>query len=367
MSVSIAFLAAVGPEAYADNGFGEVNYFNTTYVPSNVAHNLVSPTSDDVVCYEVGTQIMLDCPFTFAVLGLASNLPADGFVDPGYAPELVHGGHTHTTTASRLFGYSSNEADQLSLVGTSVTAAGSGCTAALNQYYPKAKVAGNLCISGQTKNKIVQVQLQLPETAGLLAGIFVIKDPDGYHCVGTCYDFNHSIDIEIFRVGAFYYGYADTRFIRVNQDDFDWTIIDNSDDHTDGFYTYGSYLDITNDSYLRFLGIAQTYHGLSSKKLSVNDMSLPLGGLYDVDANWKVDATGQTGKGHVGHRDGIAFDVNRADIDGTLVPCLSDKMLKNAVYAKLGKDDVPGVWTKLYCEGGGRKHVNLYPTPVFNN
>ncbi len=85
--------------------------------------------------------------------------------------------------------------------------------------------------------------------------------------------------------------------------------------------------------------------------LSLNDMTLPLGGLFDVEANWKPP--------HSSHRDGTDADVNRDSID-----CLDDKTLIHAAqkvlpnlrnkYGKGGKTD-----SALLCESHGRKHIDF--------
>ncbi len=57
--------------------------------------------------------------------------------------------------------------------------------------------------------------------------------------------------------------------------------------------------------------IANDYYGITNNKLSINDMSLPWGGMFDLNGQWWVDKT--KGNGHVSHRTGTSIDINSKD------------------------------------------------------
>ena len=70
--------------------------------------------------------------------------------------------------------------------------------------------------------------------------------------------------------------------------------------------------------------IAKMYHEdeRGGNKLSINDMSLPWGGMFDLNNNWcakKPNPDGTGGIGHWSHRKGTGIDINSQDIGGKAV------------------------------------------------
>ncbi|MBI1824439.1 MAG: hypothetical protein HYR80_10055 [Nitrospirae bacterium] len=51
--------------------------------------------------------------------------------------------------------------------------------------------------------------------------------------------------------------------------------------------------------------MAKDYYNINHESIGINDMSLPKGGLFDVNANWSPDP------GHVLHREGKSVDIDR--------------------------------------------------------
>lgn len=70
--------------------------------------------------------------------------------------------------------------------------------------------------------------------------------------------------------------------------------------------------------------IAENYFVLSGRLLSINDMSLIKGGLFDIDAQWTTP--------HSSHREGKDADINREGIG-----CDQDRDLRTAVDQLLNK------------------------------
>jgi len=87
-----------------------------------------------------------------------------------------------------------------------------------------------------------------------------------------------------------------------------------------------------HDFIRRLPGVFQTAVG-SSGKIRVNDMSLPLGGAFEIDGNWAL-------KKHISHRIGVDVDVNRnvRMPDGTLDSLSAAEILEfsEAVLEELG-------------------------------
>ena len=98
--------------------------------------------------------------------------------------------------------------------------------------------------------------------------------------------------------------------------------------------------------------IAAEYLKRSGKFLSINDISLPMGGVYDDNQDWQNP--------HKEHRFGRDVDINQA---GT--PCKADLHLRAAVNKYLVKlsqksnGDPRDFPSALLCEPGGRKHIDI--------
>jgi hypothetical protein len=101
------------------------------------------------------------------------------------------------------------------------------------------------------------------------------------------------------------------------------------------------------------------------RKLSVNDLSLPYGGLFDLNSNWAPK--------HDTHRDGKDADINHEDGGGGTINCqdkesadyLNYTKLTDAAAAIYGKPDEgePGLlypWkAKVKCESNGNLHIDF--------
>lgn len=98
--------------------------------------------------------------------------------------------------------------------------------------------------------------------------------------------------------------------------------------------------------------IASEYGRLRGRLLSINDISLPMGGVFDDDQNWTND--------HKTHRKGNDVDLNQ---DGKM--CLADLHLRTAVNKFLVKLQFTDTGkprpfpSALLCESGGRKHIDI--------
>lgn len=121
--------------------------------------------------------------------------------------------------------------------------------------------------------------------------------------------------------------------------------------------------------------IAQEYKTATKNRLQPNDMSLPYGGLFDVEAEYKYEPGG-----HRSHRNGQDIDFNqRVQLpDGSTsqpVRCEVDKDFHEAVHKVLAPypsrqtlaggqvlgqgATVINPETAVLCESAGRKHVDV--------
>ncbi len=107
--------------------------------------------------------------------------------------------------------------------------------------------------------------------------------------------------------------------------------------------------------------IANIYRQQTGNQLSINDMSLPEGGLFDIFAV-TPDISGQLHTWqppHKGHRLGFAFDVNSTDAGQQPVPCKKG-YLRNSVEEfdiSIGIDATT-IPTQIVCESQNRIHIN---------
>jgi len=110
--------------------------------------------------------------------------------------------------------------------------------------------------------------------------------------------------------------------------------------------------------------IAKRFYRDTKYYLSVNDISLPMGGLFDLNKHWWVADT--RGNGHVSHRKGGDADINRAplvsfdknsEVYGPTLNCEEGDELDKAVKAIASI--YKSFFTKRICESGGRHHIKF--------
>lgn len=101
----------------------------------------------------------------------------------------------------------------------------------------------------------------------------------------------------------------------------------------------------TSDTIAGVLSIADSYFQLTGRGLSVNDLSLPRGGKYDIASNYSE------GGNHISHRNGKDADFNTQDLGGQATNCFSDKDYKQILQAHNLAYDV--------CHPGGAYHVRF--------
>ncbi|GMR20156.1 MAG: hypothetical protein BMS9Abin36_0751 [Gammaproteobacteria bacterium] len=111
------------------------------------------------------------------------------------------------------------------------------------------------------------------------------------------------------------------------------------------------------DSINTLLRIAEEYYKLTGYRLSINDVSLPFGGLFDMNFQFNSSL------GHSTHRTGRDADINQADERGIKIPCAADELFKKSVREVASGGSRP----KYECENtsgendpnGPRKHLDL--------
>lgn len=166
--------------------------------------------------------------------------------------------------------------------------------------------------------------------------------PAGWVCITGCYDssswrYERTIDVGIRNLNEL----PDNPGLYTK-------IRGGVDYHTNDVAYFGAQLTL---QYLPL--VAQDYLILSERRLSVNDMSLPKGGLFDIHGNWQTP--------HRSHREGKDADINQGGI-----ACEDDEDLMTAVDQLLPRITTSNGNTRsaLLCEACSnntlcRKHIDF--------
>lgn len=283
-------------------------------VPSQLKTALKNNVGDEklntfVSCYNVADGSPIDCSYGFTIVGLAGD-PTD--VD-------VNAGHTHDYSMHPL--------------GTATSPDGSGST-----------------IAGQTKNGVVKIVHTLPIVSGKIKTQLDLNVPPGWYCVAPeCLDstrqgwrFNTTLSVGVSGLSLLPDPASVDAYAKQRRPDLN---------HTDSNAYYG-----TADTLFYLANLANYYQLLSGNLLSVNDMSLPKGGIFDVRGDWTHP--------HALHRVGTSADINKTDGD-----CLKNKTLKQAVdtiMPPLSKSELLAVYptltslpTHFRCETYNHNNIHI--------
>ena len=262
-------------------------------------------------CYRVWDGSLLDCAFTHKIVGLKK--PVDDLENNG--GHLHNGGRPLIDPPDGKLEVDGGEAQQ----------------------------DGELGVKGQTRNEEIFVKHRMPQASGRISADGTLTLPSPFFCVHDCFTFNswkidYTIDVAIDGLAMLPDEGPDDLYIKVRG---------GKDTHPEAYF--GTQTAIQS---LKF--IAQNYHVLASRKLSVNDMSLSKGGMFDLNNQWWVNNT--PGNGHTEHRTGTDADINQDN-----VACQNDNAFKRAVdlvfpngVLRRGK-----IKSARLCEGRGFKHIDL--------
>jgi hypothetical protein len=263
-------------------------------------------------CFEYGTGRPVNCSFTHTV---------DGVKPPASDPDN-NGGHFHNTSRP------------LSLANKPLTHDGDTDPAPYG-------VAGVTATGTNGWGKVVH---EMPEVSGNLAGTATMVLPRNWYCVSGCYTFNSWRYEDTYDIGIRNLAELPTLppggdYVKVRSPDTN---------HPDSVAFTGSAFT------LQMLPlVAQNFQIISGRTLSVNDMSLVKGGLFDIGAQWTPP--------HKSHREGKDADINQGGVS-----CDQDRDLRAAADQLLSRVPSPGgaMRSALLCEpcSGGRlcrKHIDF--------
>lgn len=176
-------------------------------------------------------------------------------------------------------------------------------------------VSGTTYPEGEGPNTVTQ---EMPETSGILKRYTTIIPPTGFGCFGQQYSHAHYTETfnvkipdlkelpDVFPTGNYEKCRSHPKTGGCGGDD----------EHPNNVAFYGK-----ETTLIIIDRIATRYKELSGRTLSVNDMSLIHGGLFDRNNNWT-----RSRLGHSTHEEGKDVDINRGGIN-----CIDDYALQVAV------------------------------------
>ncbi|MBI4716123.1 MAG: hypothetical protein HY760_09360 [Nitrospirae bacterium] len=191
---------------------------------------------------------------------------------------------------------------------------------------------GNSTLSFRTNHREVGVRYVAPEVSGGVTIEGTISPTPPYFCVSSCRP-RVGITVGVERLSRLPEGVT-RPYVVVRGD---------TSTHPEG--TYG-----TQNTLSRLNAIAGEYFKLTDRKLSINDLSLSWGGLFDINNDWVLP--------HQTHRFGTDADINRTDGGGVFTNCPDDKDLIQSID-KVNRLLPVGKAVRK-CENGGYKHVDFY-------
>lgn len=317
--------------------FGNIIKRTVVRSPSNVSPN--DPPRELVSyygCYSMQTGIVLNCTFTHEVVGIEGQTPLQDCVigSEGQVIQCNAGGHSHN--GLRPFVLSDTLIEFENGVDTD----------------PRDEaVAGETKVGGQRRVKLIHT---MPEVAGVLRIEGDLRAPLTHPCGARCFD--EGGWKLLWKVDVGLPGLRQLPQPDPEPADFYRKVRNPDTKHLDAI-AYGA----TPFAQRALPIIAEFYAFHSGRLLSINDMSLPKGGLFDITGQWVPK--------HTDHRDGKDADINRFDPEppfDPLVFCPADTDLRLAVDQvlagiRLKFDPNTGQFgrTALLCELGGKRHIDL--------
>lgn len=330
----LLLLATLSQRAWAVTGI--VPFYEISANPSNALKSRFTTLGTSISCYDDFTFELLACPYSYQLVGV------DALTDPliqnqlSFFPPFTElqqfGGHEHDQNTHPFYWLMPPATSPITAIGGEY------------QYQSPTTVSGNTFFS------TAKLTFSAPEVAGTIWERIDIGTPPGWYCIWPCYTTTDSLFHSTYFVG--YQGFDQLN--PTPRGPTNYVVIRNPDTaHPDTNATWGDAYTIKQLEI-----IANIYQRLTGDQLSINDMSLPYGGVFDIGAitpgsvhTWQPP--------HKGHRVGFAFDVNTQDGAGQPVACKKG-YLKLAVeeFDRLIGIDPATVPSQIYCESHGRIHIN---------
>jgi hypothetical protein len=251
-----------------------------------------------ISCYDAWKGTQLSCPYTQEVIGLKE--PYVGSDDTAIAN---NGGHVHNYDTRPYF-----------------YPADAGLLDAFDEDIGKKRVKSN------TYSRIGMINHAMPEVSGRIVTETLIHSPKGWECASGCFTdtstkYETTINVVVYEIKTVNY-FIDWSWYTST---FALPLAELPDPSTDDHYLRKGQTDThpvnhygTTNTITQLKDIAKQYFKDTGRTLQINDISLPKGGLFDINANWKTS--------HITHRTGTDADIN---VDSKW--CVNDTELRNLV------------------------------------
>lgn len=297
MVVGLLWLFMINPVWGIDYGY--IHKRVITKSPSHLKPNKPKLKLVAISCHDAWTGSLLDCEFTHRVIGLKE--PKEDIVN--------NGGHIHDYDTHPLIDPKDGELE----------------------FSGNVLERGKLWIKGRTGDYIAVIGHQMPEVAGKIVIETTITAPPGWYCASGCFTkktskFEDTLDVGVKGLGRLSDPVPNEHYFKLRG---------GMDTHPEGHWG-------TGDTIKKLKEIAEEYYKRSGIILSINDISLPRGGLFDYEGTWEPP--------HSSHRTGTDADINRLGID-----CNEDDKLERAVEKVAGGKSRP----RLRCYPDGRQHIDF--------
>jgi hypothetical protein len=270
--------------------------------PSNLTPNTPKTVRWIVACQSAMTGLRLNCSYTLDTVGL--RYPYEG---KSILALQNNGGHTH---------HYSEHPMPLPFTFEGKTNYGEACLSAL-----------------------------MPEVSGVIVREIELTAAPGYGCAYDCFTSKSHKYEEYLRIQV----PGLQELPDPGTGDLYGKTRDGKDSHPEGYYATPKTLE-------QLMKIAEKYYNdkdTPGRIMSVNDMSLPWGGLFDYKGTFTTP--------HGFHRFGTDVDINRAPVGQGIIECQKDIALLEAVKRVAAGKDAPYLYgcgnDKL--EPNGNKHIKF--------
>jgi hypothetical protein len=307
---------------------GIVPFYEISPNPSNALKSRFTTLGVSISCYDDFTFALLSCPYSYQRVGV------DDLTDPliqdqlSFYPPLTElqqfGGHEHDQTTHPFFYLIPPAAIPITVTGGTY------------QYQSSTLVSGN------TFSMTAELIFSAPEVAGTIWERVDIGTPPGWYCVWPCYTITDSLFHSTYFVGYEGFDQLDPTATLNGPTDYIVARKPNPDPaHPNANATWGDAYTIVQLELM-----ANDYRQITGNQLSINDMSLPYGGVFDIDAVTP------------------AFDVNTTDAGGQPVVCNDGGDFDTAVeeFDGLISLDPATVPVQIHCEpqpDGSPDHIHI--------
>lgn len=300
--------------------YGYIHYKVIPKSPSHLKPNKPISKLLLIGCYDAWSGQYLNCEFTHKVIGLKE--PKEDIEN--------NGGHCYDYDGHPLIDPPVCESESCDPPCGELEFAGSD------------EDDTPLGVKGQTQYQRAVIRHRMPQVAGRIVTETTITAPSGWRCLCCCFTNNSSkyqdtLDVEVSKLKELPGPASGEHYIKCRGEACPEPLP--GEPLPEGHWG-------TKDTINKLKEIAEEYYDLTDRILSINDISLPRGGLFDYKKTWKPP--------HDSHRTGTDADINQGQGPENVdkIPCYKNKILKEAIKKIAGEQPYP----ILRCENRKKEY-----------